>query len=759
MKTKRNFKSISFTSPFFYFIFFFVFLSGIFMFSGCNKEHKEDSELKIKNLNIPSELTILAESSITIGGEGFSTGDIIELKSATDSKISFVINATEITNRYITFTLPESIQSGSYNIILLRGDRFLFLGTTNLTITPNTNIPDITNINIPSLIETFANENISLRGRGFMDGDIIRLQLTSDENTEYKAPLFDITAFAASFTIPKDMVSGEYKFILQRGTESLFLGISAITIKLNMNLPDVEGMTIKGVVYCNNTGVPDVVVSDGIEVVKTDKNGIYYLPSAKKNGFVFISVPGNYEVSTEGRNMPLFYERLKGGNQTEQINFSLNQVDNNKHVVLALADMHLAKRNNDITQFTNGFKTDIKTTIDTYRNSGTKVYGLTLGDMTWDLYWYSNNFQLNDYLSLIKDIDIPIFNAMGNHDNNPYGVGDWDAEQKFKDIIGPTYYSFNLGKAHYIVMDDVEYINKGGSEGIIGDRKYNRKLSADQLSWLQKDLNTIADKSTPIFVAMHVQVHAIPTSLTATGKPVANVTMSSGNELLSILKEFSNVHILTGHTHVNYIIEASESVTEHNIAAVCATWWWTGKNGYAGNHICKDGSPGGYGVFEIENNNIQWYYKGIGENKNKQFRSYDLNECYVTAEKYAPNSTEAKMKTYSGEYAIKNEKNQVLLNIWGHDMNWNIEVTENGNPLKVTRVVKKDPLHIISYEAKRLNANADPTADFVSNNTAHLFMVTASSPTSTLEIKVTDRFGNIYKETMTRPKELKCSMQ
>lgn len=81
------------------------------MFSGCNEEHKEDSELKIKNLNIPSELTILAESSITIGGEGFSTGDIIELKSATDSKISFVINATEITNRYITFTLPESIQS------------------------------------------------------------------------------------------------------------------------------------------------------------------------------------------------------------------------------------------------------------------------------------------------------------------------------------------------------------------------------------------------------------------------------------------------------------------------------------------------------------------------------------------------------------------------------------------------------------------------------------------------------------------------
>ena len=32
------------------------------------------------------------------------------------------------------------------------------------------------------------------------------------------------------------------------------------------------------------------------------------------------------------------------------------------------------------------------------------------------------------------------------------------------------------------------------------------------------------------------------------------------------------------------------------------------------------------------------------------------------------------------------------------------------------------------------------------------FKVTASSANSTLIIKVTDRFGNVYTETMTRPK-------
>ena len=35
-----------------------------------------------------------------------------------------------------------------------------------------------------------------------------------------------------------------------------------------------------------------------------------------------------------------------------------------------------------------------------------------------------------------------------------------------------------------------------------------------------------------------------------------------------------------------------------------------------------------------------------------------------------------------------------------------------------------------------------------------MFSVTASSENSTLEISVRDRFGNVYSESMTRPKEL-----
>ena len=62
------------------------------------------------------------------------------------------------------------------------------------------------------------------------------------------------------------------------------------------------------------------------------------------------------------------------------------------------------------------------------------------------------------------------------------------------------------------------------------------------------------------------------------------------------------------------------------------------------------------------------------------------------------------------------------------------------------KVTAKDPLHLIAYNGQT------PGGGFGTSNTKHMFMVKASSPTSTLEVKVTDRFGNVYTESMARPK-------
>ena len=96
-------------------------------------------------------------------------------------------------------------------------------------------------------------------------------------------------------------------------------------------------------------------------------------------------------------NLPQFFKHLssKDTKTTEKIDFSLNKVDNQKHAVLAMADFHLAKRNNDINQF-ESVAADINQTAQELRAQGYKVYGISLGDESWDGFWYSNNYGIKE---------------------------------------------------------------------------------------------------------------------------------------------------------------------------------------------------------------------------------------------------------------------------------------------------------------------------------------------------------------------------
>ena len=614
----------------------------------------------------------------------------------------------------------------------------------------------ITGVSIPASLNIPAGGEVTITGSGFAAGDQMVFVLVSDAGKVYTAMVASVTGQSACFTLPAGLTSGTYSLTVKRGTDSMVLGTLTINVVADNAIPDKPGMTLKGVVYCDGEGIPGVVVSDGAEVTVTDSKGIYYLPSLKQNKFVFISLPGNYEIAASD-NIPQFFKRLAGGNSVEQHDFSLVHTDNNNHVVLAMADWHLANRNDDLAQFSNGFLPDVNSTISSYTSAGKKVYGVPLGDMTWDAYWYDNNFRLEQYLIEMKKVNCVMFNVMGNHDNDPYVQGDLPPEAPFREIIGPTYYSFNLGQVHYVVLDDIQYINTGGAQGTIGERNYSDVVVSAQTSWLAKDLAAITDKSTPLVIFIHAQLYGNPT-LNAGGEEVHSLALNNGSTLLQMVQDFSEVHFVSGHTHINFTIDGG-AVMEHNTAAVCATWWWTGKTGYANNQVCKDGSPGGYGIWEMNGKDLKWHYKSIGKPSDYQFRSYDLNKVHITAAAFAPNSDDAALSEYAGVYASPNPVNDVLINVWGYDPEWTVEVSEGGTPLTVERVTAMDPLHIISYEAKRLNAGATPTSSFVTGNTAHMFRVRASSATSTLEIKVTDRFGRVYTETMIRPKDFTWSMQ
>ena len=98
---------------------------------------------------------------------------------------------------------------------------------------------------------------------------------------------------------------------------------------------------------------------------------------------------------------------------------------------------------------------------------------------------------------------------------------------------------------------------------------------------------------------------------------------------------------------------------EHNTAAVCGTWWKA--------DICLDGTPRGYGVYEVNDNDVKWYYKSSGYPKEHQFRSYPVG-------------------------ASKEHPSDIIANVWNWDKLWKVEWLEDGQLMgNMTRYTGLDP--------------------------------------------------------------------
>ena len=49
--------------------------------------------------------------------------------------------------------------------------------------------------------------------------------------------------------------------------------------------------------------------------------------------------------------------------------------------------------------------------------------------------------------------------------------------------------------------------------------------------------------------------------------------MQNTPEVLACFDGFTNVHIMTGHAHLNMTMEINNNIMEHNVGAACETWW------------------------------------------------------------------------------------------------------------------------------------------------------------------------------------------
>lgn len=512
---------------------------------------------------------------------------------------------------------------------------------------------------------------------------------------------------------------------------STFASAVPIARKIVYNAPvePLAATTVRGTVSCGGVPVKDVVVSDGELTTTTDENGQYLLNSWKRTGYVFISVPSGYDVPSDEL-IPRFFVRLDGSEE-DVADFELVRTDNERFTLFVMNDLHLTNTvsTSDIQRFRSDFVPDYAEML---AETPGKVYATVLGDMTTDTRWYNNNFALPEYLAEMRSVPdaVPIWHVMGNHDNDIRCVGAselWDAlaVETYRRVIGPNYYSFNLGEFHFVVLDDIVYT---------GVNAYNTYVEGVQLAWLERDLSHV-DAATPIVVLTHAPLFrcaGIVDGQLQVAKGFSNPDQVDW--LLEKFDKFERVHIISGHTHTNYFCRYSDRVTEQNNIAVAASSWQI--YGPEKRHLSKDGTPGGYMIYTFDGKRIERKYKALGCDVDAcQFIVYDLN-------------------TVPAAYGGTPGGNELLVNVYNWDPDWTVRVRENGSEIPVAQCWRPDPLYSLVADGVSLSSAFAP-----GSAVPHMFCATASSADGEVEVEVGDGFGNTWKQTVVRPKAFAWDMQ
>ena len=332
---------------------------------------------------------------------------------------------------------------------------------------------------------------------------------------------------------------------------------------------------------------------------------------------------------------------------------------------------------------------------------------------------------------------------------------DEESVAAWRDIVCPNYYSFNLGKVHYVVLDDIVYLNiaypgETYSEGVAGSRNYRGAITNEQIQWLRKDL-ALVDHATPVVVCLHIPAWSITSNFNYSAR------LDNTYTLCSILNDYDEVHIVSGHNHCNYTAEpaAYPHITEHNIAATCGSLWQSAV--ITGHHICQDGSPAGYMRWTINGTRLQWAFKPIHEGE-RQMRVYDMN---TVRDFYRTNATiKAILNEYPSRVNYGNiADNTLMVNVYAFAPGWQVTICEGDSILPSQRVYTEDPYHTLAYDVPRYATAGYYSTYYITTNSTHLFKAQAATATKPVTVRVVDTFGNVYLHRIARPHHYNLDME
>lgn len=263
-----------------------------------------------------------------------------------------------------------------------------------------------------------------------------------------------------------------------------------------------------------------IKVSDGKNVVTTDKNGNYALDGHDKQKFIFITTPSNYNVSD--KHYIAINNNISSDYDFGLVNTELNLAKDGAHCFIQITDTEISTKDGHQKWVSN---------VKNYAKDNDASFIIHTGDICYEA-------GLNAHIELMNDANmgVPVRYCVGNHDYVKGAYG----EELFEAKYGPIYYSFEVGKTHYIVTP-MPY----------GD--YKPGFSQDLfMEWLKNDLSYI-EKGMSIVVFNH-------DLLSRNG----DFILGTDNNAID-LKKFNLKGWVYGHWHINHVLSYD------GIQAICTS--------------------------------------------------------------------------------------------------------------------------------------------------------------------------------------------
>jgi hypothetical protein len=478
-----------------------------------------------------------------------------------------------------------------------------------------------------------------------------------------------------------------------------------------------------GVSDRSERGIAGVMVSNGFDVVTTDRNGHYKLP-AKIRGLddftVFITKPSGYKTPVDNDNIPQFaYHHLPQGSpplrfgglppsgpQPRAINFPLVKEPHKKSFKIAVSGDPQPYSNNEVGYVRDTLAKELAARDDL---EFLIIEGDVMGD---DLGLYPR------FKKIMSVANMPVYFVPGNHDMDFDAPTDKHSLDTFKREWGPAYYSFDIGNVHFVVLDNMRYPctpeldNADGNHDFCDDPenapRYNGVIDSAQMEWLANDLALVPRDKLIVF-NMHIPLVSYA-DMSSTQHQTDNV------EWLYDLVRGRPALALSGHTHTleNFrpgefyegwyeSIGAGATPFPQIVTGATSGAWWTGDLDRFNipMAIQRLGGPRGYLILEFYDNRFAHTFKAANQAPEEQmhmdFLSPTFLEWYSVMKEWATTPEDMRAETPPVNIAdlpdtamITHsdlaEGTHLVINVWNGSRDSEVWVTfDNRSPIKAYR--------------------------------------------------------------------------